>query len=78
MLICAFTYSESECLDKSGSAVGIDRVVAGMVGKHHCFEPAAFGESGGNGKHYAIAKRHHGRLHVFVGVMTFGYGVGAA
>ena len=48
-------------------------MVAAMVGDHHLCEPAALGKSGGYGEHYAVAERHHGGVHVILGIVGLGY-----
>lgn len=75
---CALGDGACHGVDESGAAVGVDGVVARVVGEHHGGEAAAFGESGGHGEHDAVAERHYGRAHVVVGVMPLGDGVGAA
>lgn len=75
---CALGDGASHGVDESGAAVGVNGVVARMVGEHHGGEAAALGESGGHGEHDAVAEGHDGRAHIVVGVMPFGDGVGAA
>ena len=63
-------------IDKARAAVGIDGVVAGMVGNHHAFQAVALSDARSNGQHDAVTKRHHRRLHVLVIVVAFGDVVG--
>ena len=71
-IVGALAYCLAHSPDKSGTAIGIYRMVTSMVGQHHLLQAPAFSESGRDGKHDAVAKRNYGRLHVVVGIVTFG------
>ena len=77
-LVGARLHSRRHGIHEIGSAVGIDGVVAGVVGNHHPLEPVAFGYATSNGKHNAIAKRYHGGFHIFIVVVAIGDIVGSA
>ena len=62
--------------DELRRAVGIEGVVAAMVGDENLREAVTFGHANGNGEHDAVAEGHHGGLHVVGGIMAFGNGVG--
>ena len=57
---------------KIGTTVGIDGMVAAMIGHHYIFQTVALGHADGYGKHNTIAERHHCRLHVPLVVTAFG------
>ena len=63
-------------LDKLGAAVGIYGVVAAMVGNKYLVEVVALGYAYGYRQHDAVAERHNGRLHIVVGIMALGDGIG--
>ena len=46
-------------------------MVAAVVGHHDILQSVALGNADGNGKHDAVAERHHRRFHVLVGIVTF-------
>ena len=77
-LVGARLHSRRHGIHEIGSAVGIDGVVAGVVGNHHPLESVAFGYATSNGKHNTIAKRHHGGFHIFIVVVAIGDIVGSA
>ena len=51
-------------VDKLGTAVGLDGVVAAVVGNEHVLKIVALGNANGNRQHDAVAERHHRRFHV--------------
>ena len=57
------------------SAVRIYGMVARVIGNVNTVKVAAFCYSAGDGEHYAVAERHHGRFHVVVGIMSVGDGI---
>ena len=74
---CAGIGSRVDGIDELRTAVGIDGVVATVIGYEHLVETVAFGNAYGNREHNTVAERHYGRLHVFVGIVAFGYCVGS-
>ena len=62
--------------DELRAAVGIDGMVAAVVGNEDTPERVALGNANGNGEHDAVAEGHHGGFHVGVGIVTVGNGVG--
>ena len=46
--LCASRHSLAHCLDKLASAVGIDGVVATMIGNHHILQAVALGNAAGD------------------------------
>ena len=61
-----------EGVDKLRSAVGIDGMIASVVGHHNVSESVALGNAHGDAEHDAITEGYDGRLHVLVGIMTLG------
>ena len=61
-----------EGIDKLGTTVGIDGVVATVVGHHDVFQAVRLSHTHGNGQHDAIAEGYHRRLHILVGIVTLG------
>ena len=59
-----------EGVDELGAAVGIDGMVATVIGHHDIAESVALGNAHGNGEHDAIAEGHDGGLHVVVGIVA--------
>ncbi len=74
------SFGDGSChgADEPVAAVGVDGVVASMVGYHHGFKAVAFGQSGGHAEHDSVAERHNGGSHVVVLIMPLGDGFGAA
>ena len=64
-------------MHESRAAIGIDRMVAVMVGDEYLAQLPAFGETTGNGEHDAIAERYDGRFHVFGLVVALRHGIRA-
>ena len=64
-------------MHESRAAIGIDRMVAVMVGDENLAQLPAFGETTGHGKHDAVAERHDGRFHVFGLVVALRHGIRA-
>ena len=62
----------AEGLHKFGAAVGIDGVVAAVVGHHHVLQSAALGQAHGHAEHDAVAEGHHRAVHVVVGIVAIG------
>ena len=71
----ALMHSVAHGSDESLAAVGINMVVASVVGNHHSFEASALRYATGYGEHDAIAKGHNGRCHVVCTVRTLGNGI---
>ena len=63
--------------DKLRTAVRINSVVASMIGYQHLLQVVALSYADGNAQHDAVAERHHRRLHVLVGIMSFWNSIGA-
>ena len=64
-------------VDKRLAAVGVDGVIAGMVGNHNSVQAVALSDSTGDGQHDAVAEGHDSCLHVFVIVVALGDSIGA-
>lgn len=58
-------------VDEAWTTVGVDGMVAAVVGKHQLFQAAAFGKTAGNGKHYAVAEGNYRGFHIAVMIMSF-------
>lgn len=58
--------------NEAGAAIGVDGVVAGVVGDEDGVKAVAFGKAGGHGKHYAVAERHDGALHIALVIFPVG------
>ena len=43
-----------------------------MVRHHHLGQITAFGKTRRHRKHNPVTERNHGRLHIFIGISTFG------
>ena len=76
VLVGSGTYGIVHGVDELGTAVGIDSMVAGVVGNHDGGEVVVLGESGCYGKHDAVAEGHDGGAHVGIIVVSLGDGVG--
>src|SRR3546814_11487136 len=61
-------------LFRSRPAVGIDEVVAGMYGNADRIGLGPGGDAKRDRQHDGVAVRHHGGLHVVLGVMAVGHG----
>ncbi len=61
-------------IDKLRTAVGINGMVAAVVGHQHMFKLVAFGYTDSYAQHDAVAERNDGRFHVVLVVIAFGYG----
>ena len=72
--VCAIVHGLAHGGDEGGAAVGIDGVVAAMIGYHHTFQSSTFGNATSDGEHDAIAKRYNGRSHVLCCIMPLGNG----
>ena len=75
-VVCTFGYGSGHGADKGVATVGIQRMVARMVGNHHSLKPAALGQTGGSSQHNTVAERHHSAFHIVEVVLTFRYGLG--
>ena len=75
--VCALLHGFGHGTDEGRAAVGIDGVVAAVVGYHDAPQAVALGNAAGYGEHDAVAEGYDGRLHVLVVVAAFGYGVAA-
>ena len=64
-------------MHESRAAIGIDRMVAAVIGDEYLAQLSAFGKPAGHGKHDAIAERHDGRFHVFGLIVALRYGIPA-
>ena len=64
-------------MHESRAAIGIDRMVAAVIGDEYLAQLSAFGKPAGHRKHDAIAERHDGRFHVFGLVVSLRHGVRA-
>ena len=54
------------------TAVGIDCMVAAVIGHHDVLQAVRLCNTYGNGQHDAIAEWYHRRLHVLVGIVALG------
>ena len=77
VVVCAVAHGFGHRCDERLSAVGIDGVVACMVGDEHRFQSPALSQSAGDGKHDAVAEGDYRRFHVLVLIVPFGNGVRA-
>ena len=68
--VCALGHGFAHGADELRAAVGIDGVVAAVVGYHHFFQSSALGHAAGDGEHDAVAEGHHGRGHVLSRVVS--------
>ena len=59
--------------DKVGAAVGIDEMVARVVGHEHVLQALAFGDAGGDAEHDTVAEGNDGRFHRRFVVLSVGY-----
>ena len=57
-------------IDELGTAVGIDGVVAAVVGHHDVLQSGRLGHADGDGEHDAVAEGYHGGLHVLLGIVV--------
>ena len=62
--------------DEVCPAVGVDGMVAEMVGDEHLCEVSALSDATGYGKHDAVAERYDGGAHVVIGIVALRDGVG--
>ena len=58
-------------VDEALATVGIDGMVACMVGYHHPLQAVALGNAGSDGQHDAVAEWYHRRFHVLIVVVAF-------
>ena len=77
IVVCAGIGSRVDGVDELRTAVGIYGMVATVIGYEHLVEAVALGNAYGYREHNAVAERHYCRLHVFVGIVSFGYCVGS-
>ena len=75
--VCARLSRRVDGFDEVLTAVGIDGVVASVVGDKHLGQSVALGDAHGDGEHYAVTEGHDGGLHVLVLVVSLGDGVGS-
>lgn len=59
MIVGAFRDGPGHGADESFAAIGVNGVVATMVGNHHRFETAALGQTGCHAEHDAVAEGDH-------------------
>ena len=64
--------SAAHRLHKLRPAVGIDGVVAAVVGHHDKLQAVALGDAHGYRQHDAVAEWHDGGLHVVSGIVAVG------
>ena len=69
-VICALFDCFPHGIDEFRAAVGINGVVARMVGEHQRGKFPALGKPGGHSQHYPVAERHHCGTHVFVVIVS--------
>ena len=70
---CACLNSSIHSGDKFGATIGINGVVAAVIGNKNLSQAIAFGYACRHCEHHAVAKRHNGRLHILLVVTTVGY-----
>ena len=64
-------------VDEARRAVGVDGVVAAVVGHQHTLQATAFGQPAGHAEHDAVAEGDHRGAHILLGIVARGDGVGA-
>ena len=75
--ICSQPRSFRHGADKLRSAVGVDGVVAAVIGHHHIFQPVRLSHTCRYREHDAIAEGHNGRFHILFIIVALGDGLGA-
>ena len=76
-VVCSLGHSARQGVDESASAVGINGVVAAVVGYHDMFQAMGFGQSEGYGENDTVAEGDDGRAHILIVIVTLGDIVGS-
>ncbi len=75
--VCPGAHGFVHGVDEIGPAVGVDGVVAAVVGDKDAVESAVFGNAARDGKHDAVAEGHNGGVHIVLVIVVFWNGFGS-